>query len=112
VLEPTPDILGELGEARHPGQVLVGFAAETSDVETAGRFKLERKRVDLLVANEVGRPGTGFGSDRNHAAIIDSSGDDVAIRDWTKAELAAAVMDRVVAHLSSAASPGAPRERS
>ena len=98
-LEPTPDILGELGETRRPGQVLVGFAAETSDIDAAGRSKLERKGVDLLVANEVGRAGTGFGSETNHAAIIDTSGNDVALRDWTKAELAMAVVDRIVEHL-------------
>ena len=55
--------------------------------------------VDLLVANEVGRPGTGFGSDTNHAAILDATGDDVALRDWTKAELATAIVDRIVARL-------------
>ena len=47
----------------------MGFAAETTDVEAAGRDKLARKDVDLLVANEVGRAGTGFGADTNHAAI-------------------------------------------
>ena len=107
VLEPTPDILRELGESRRPGQVLVGFAAETTDVQAAGRAKLERKGVDLLVANEVGRPGTGFGSERNHAAILDSAGDDVAMREWAKVDLAAALVDRIVAHL-----PPLPAERS
>ena len=61
VLEPTPDVLAELGERRRAGQVLVGFAAETADVVAAGRAKLERKHLDLLVANLVGRDGTGFG---------------------------------------------------
>jgi len=99
VLEPTPDILGELGERRRAGQVLVGFAAETNDVEAAGRAKLERKRVDLLVANEVGRDGTGFGADTNHAAIVTTSDDGVALRDWTKTALAEAVVDRIAARL-------------
>ena len=53
--EPTPDILAELGERKRAGQILVGFAAETHDVESAGRDKLARKRLDLLVANR-GRP--------------------------------------------------------
>ena len=101
-LEPTPDILSELGETRRSGQVLVGFAAETSHIEARGRSKLERKGVDLVVANEVGRAGTGFGSETNHAAIIDTSGNDVPLRDWTKGELAHAVVDRIVAHLASA----------
>jgi len=101
VLEPTPDILAELGQARHPGQILVGFAAETDDVEAAGRAKLARKGLDLLVANAVGRPGTGFGTETNDAAILTAVGEDVALRRWTKPELAAAVWDRVAALLSS-----------
>lgn len=99
ILEPTPDILRELGMTRRPGSILVGFAAETADVEAAGRAKLVAKGVDLLVANEVGRPGTGFGSETNHAAILDTTGDDVPLRAWTKAELARAIVDRVVARL-------------
>ncbi|MET0801002.1 MAG: bifunctional phosphopantothenoylcysteine decarboxylase/phosphopantothenate--cysteine ligase CoaBC [Actinomycetota bacterium] len=99
-LEPTPDILRELAERRHPGQILVGFAAETDDVEAAGRGKLASKRVDLVVANEVGREGTGFGSDTNDAAILDGSGDDVAMRAWSKVELARAIVDRIAARLA------------
>ena len=98
-LEPTPDILAELGRARRPKVLLVGFAAETSDVERAGRSKLTSKGADVLVANEVGRPGTGFGSTTNHAAILDASGDDVGLREWTKAELAKAIVDRIAARL-------------
>ncbi len=75
-LEPT---------ARHPGAnwvsgaerpFLVGFAAETSDVEAHGREKLLRKGADVVVANEVGREGTGFGSDTNRAAILTRNGHD------------------------------------
>jgi phosphopantothenoylcysteine decarboxylase/phosphopantothenate--cysteine ligase len=98
-LEPTPDILAELGESRRAGQVLVGFAAETSDVEAAGRGKLERKHLDLLVANEVGRVGTGFGAQTNHAAIVSAGQDGVALQDWTKTALAEALVDRIVARL-------------
>jgi phosphopantothenoylcysteine decarboxylase/phosphopantothenate--cysteine ligase len=99
VLEPTPDVLAELGERRHEGQVLVGFAAETHDVEAAGRAKLDRKHLDLLVANLVGRDGTGFGSDTNEAAILSASGDDVAMRTWTKRELATTLCDTIAALL-------------
>jgi phosphopantothenoylcysteine decarboxylase/phosphopantothenate--cysteine ligase len=77
----------------------VGFAAETSDVEAAGRAKLASKGVDLLIANEVGRPGTGFGSDTDHAAVIDRAGNDVPLRRWTKAELATELLDRAVTRL-------------
>ncbi len=95
VLEPTVDILAELAETKGPAQVLVGFAAETDDVEDAGRAKLARKGVDLLVANQVGRPDTGFGADTNVAAIVAANGPDIATRSWSKAELSAAVWDRV-----------------
>jgi phosphopantothenoylcysteine decarboxylase / phosphopantothenate---cysteine ligase len=95
LLEPTPDVLSELAQGRRPGQVLVGFAAETHDVEAAGRDKLVRKGVDLLVANLVGEAGTGFGADTNRAAILSAAGDDEPMRTWTKAELAAAICDRI-----------------
>jgi phosphopantothenoylcysteine decarboxylase/phosphopantothenate--cysteine ligase len=98
LLEPTPDILGELGE-RRTDQVLVGFAAETEDLEQAGRRKLESKRLDLVVVNLVGREGTGFGADTNEAMLLAADGDDVPLRRWSKRELAAAVVDRVVALL-------------
>jgi phosphopantothenoylcysteine decarboxylase/phosphopantothenate--cysteine ligase len=101
VLEPTPDILSELGERKRPGQLLVGFAAETQDVESAGRGKLERKHLDLLVANLVGHEGTGFGSDTNEAAILAADGNDVAMRTWSKRELAAALCDRIAALLGA-----------
>lgn len=100
VLEPTPDILAELGESRRQGQVLVGFAAETDHVEEAGREKLVRKHLDLLVANEVGREGTGFDAETNDAAIVAAGGDDTPLRTWTKVELAIAICDRIVALLT------------
>jgi phosphopantothenoylcysteine decarboxylase/phosphopantothenate--cysteine ligase len=93
-LVPTQDILAELAAAKGD-RVLVGFAAETQDVERTGRDKLERKGVDLLVANEVGREGTGFGSDTNRAAIITLDGTDEPLREWDKHELASAICDRL-----------------
>jgi phosphopantothenoylcysteine decarboxylase / phosphopantothenate---cysteine ligase len=94
LLEPTPDILAELGE-RRTNQVLVGFAAETEDLERAGRGKLESKHLDLVAVNLVGRSGTGFGADTNEAMLLAANGEDVPLRRWTKRELARAVMDRV-----------------
>lgn len=93
-LEPTPDILRELGE-RKGERVLVGFAAETTDLEAAGRKKLTGKYLDLVVVNEVGKPGTGFGAETNRAMLLDAEGDDVPIREWTKRDLAAAICDRL-----------------
>jgi phosphopantothenoylcysteine decarboxylase/phosphopantothenate--cysteine ligase len=97
-LEPTPDILRELGE-RKGDRILVGFAAETEDLEGAGRQKLREKHLDLIVVNQVGEPGTGFDSDTNRASILSATGDDVPLREWTKRELAAAICDRLVALL-------------
>jgi phosphopantothenoylcysteine decarboxylase / phosphopantothenate---cysteine ligase len=98
-LEPTPDILQELG--RRPDRpFLVAFAAETGDVVGRGREKLRRKGADLVVANEVGRAGTGFGAETNRAAILSSAGGDDELREWTKAELAVAIVDRVAASLA------------
>ena len=93
-LVPTPDILRELGASRGGG-ILVGFAAETSDLEANGRRKLEEKGLDLIVVNEVGREGTGFGSDTNDAMILGRDGRDEPLRRWTKRELAVAICDRL-----------------
>jgi phosphopantothenoylcysteine decarboxylase/phosphopantothenate--cysteine ligase len=98
VLEPTPDILAELGE-RRAHQILVGFAAETEDLEGAGRRKLASKHLDLVIVNRVGRAGTGFGADANEALLLPASGDHEPLRSWRKRELAAAVLDRVAALL-------------
>jgi phosphopantothenoylcysteine decarboxylase/phosphopantothenate--cysteine ligase len=102
VLEPTPDIVAELGERKRAGQIVVGFAAETTDAETAGSEKLRRKHLDLLVANLVGRAGTGFGSSTNDAAIIGPTGTVEPMRTWTKDELARAILDRARDALRSA----------
>ncbi|MDQ4004962.1 MAG: bifunctional phosphopantothenoylcysteine decarboxylase/phosphopantothenate--cysteine ligase CoaBC [Actinomycetota bacterium] len=97
-LEPTPDILRELGE-RKGDTVLVGFAAETEDFENAARTKLREKHLDLVVVNQVGAPDTGFEADTNRAMVVGASGDDLPMRTWTKAELASAILDRVAAIL-------------
>ena len=98
-LVPTPDILRELGQ-RRDGGVLVGFAAETSDLEASGRRKLEDKGLDLIVVNEVGREGTGFGADTNNAMILARDSRDEPLQVWTKRELARAICDRVAGLLS------------
>jgi len=107
LLEPTPDILAELGE-RRGDQVLVGFAAETEDLEVAGRQKLTSKHLDLVVVNLVGRPDTGFGADTNEAMLLAKGGEDEPLRRWTKRELAAAVMDRVAGLLGPGATSVGP----
>jgi len=100
-LVPTTDILAELGEEAG-GPVLVGFAAETSgDLIGTARAKLRAKHLALVVVNEVGREGTGFGSDTNHAAIVAADGSDAPMRTWSKKELASAVCDRLVGLLAA-----------
>jgi phosphopantothenoylcysteine decarboxylase / phosphopantothenate---cysteine ligase len=92
VLEPTPDILAALGRARRPGQVLVGFAAETEDLAERAAAKLRGKGVDLVVANDVSAEGVGFAHDTNAVTIISAS----ATKELPlspKREIAEAVLD-------------------
>jgi phosphopantothenoylcysteine decarboxylase/phosphopantothenate--cysteine ligase len=93
-LEPTPDILQELG-AHKDGKVLVGFAAETEELTKNARAKLKAKNLDLIVVNPVGGPDSGFGSDTNRASIIDAAGEVQEIPLMTKAEMAETILDRV-----------------
>ena len=96
-LEPTVDILAELGRTKSPGQTLVGFAAETHDVAANAREKLTRKRADLLVANDVSAPATGFEHDTN-AVVIHSVDDALEVALTGKDAVADRVLDAVVAH--------------
>jgi phosphopantothenoylcysteine decarboxylase/phosphopantothenate--cysteine ligase len=98
VLEPTNDILAELGRRRRPDQTLVGFAAETGDVVAAATDKLARKGLDLIVANDVSVPGAGFEHDTNEVAILGASGmrQDVPLSD--KRAVARTVLDAVASH--------------
>jgi phosphopantothenoylcysteine decarboxylase/phosphopantothenate--cysteine ligase len=97
-LEPTEDILAELGERKPAGQTLVGFAAETTDVAANARAKLERKGADLLVANDVAAPSVGFEHDTNAVTVYDSAGGATEVPLASKAEVASRVIDAVVAH--------------
>jgi phosphopantothenoylcysteine decarboxylase/phosphopantothenate--cysteine ligase len=100
VMEPTPDILTGLVARRQPGQVLVGFAAETNDVIRRGRSKLRRKGVDWLVVNDVSAPGAGFDHDTNAVTILGADGSTTEIALTSKDAVANAVLDRVTAHQS------------
>ena len=71
--ERTIDILSAMTE-RKARQTIVGFAAETNDVETYARQKLQRKRLDWVVANDISKPGSGFGGDTNEALFIGADG--------------------------------------
>jgi phosphopantothenoylcysteine decarboxylase/phosphopantothenate--cysteine ligase len=97
VLARTTDILATLGErlgGGAAGPVLVGFAAETEEVVANAREKLRRKRCDLVVANAVGRPGSGFGTDRNRVTLVGPS--EIAEIEGTKDAVSDAILDWVV----------------
>ncbi len=98
VLEPTPDILAGLAARRAPGQVLVGFAAETHDALERGRRKLARKGVDLLVVNDVSAPGAGFDHDTNAVVILGADGSTTEVPLTSKDAVANAVLDKVIVH--------------
>ena len=104
VLEENPDVLAELVTARTPGQLLVGFAAETGDengtVLDHGRAKLARKGCDLLVVNAVG-PGKAFGQADNAGVILGSDGSEVDVAYGPKSLLAAALCDAIVSRLGA-----------
>ena len=94
-LEPTPDILAEVGK-RKERRILVGFAAETEDLVANARKKLQRKNLDLMVANDVSQPGAGFDSDTNAVKILDAQGGVEEIHLQAKRSVADRVLDRVV----------------
>ena len=96
-LVPTIDILAGLLERRRPGQTIVGFAAETDDVEANAAAKLARKPVDLLVVNDVSQAGSGFESDTNEVRIMSPSGSTQLVDQRDKRAVARAVLDAVVA---------------
>ncbi len=98
-LEPTADILAEAVAHRRPGQVIVGFAAESSDALANAREKLRDKRVDLLVLNDVSRPGAGFDVSTNEVVLLDSAGEQT-LSQRSKDEVAQAVLARVASLLS------------
>jgi len=94
-LEPTIDILAELGASRRPATTLVGFAAETSDVEAYARAKLVAKGADLIVANDVSADDVGFGHTTNAVTLVAADGvvRDIALT--SKDAVSVAVFDEV-----------------
>ncbi len=99
-LEQTPDIIAGLGATKRPGQVLVGFAAETDDLLLNAQGKLLRKRLDLVVANDVSAPGVGFQHDTNAVTLIGVGGVLQSVGLTDKRSVARAVLDQVVGLLN------------
>ena len=94
-LSPVPDIVAELSTLKHPHQRLIGFAAQSGDIITPALEKLQRKKLDAIVANPIDQPDSGFGSDTNHAVFIDRSGRQVHIPLGSKLQMAHQILDLV-----------------
>ncbi len=94
-LEPTPDILSELG--RNKGsRVLIGFAAETERVAESARAKLARKGADMIVANDVTQQGAGFDTDTNIVTLFLNDGREIALPKMSKSEVADRILDQAL----------------
>lgn len=94
-LVENPDVAATLGHEKREGQVFVGFAAETNDVIAHAQDKLVRKNLDMIVANDVTRPGAGFDVDTNIVTLITGEGQE-ALPMMTKAEVADQILDHVM----------------
>jgi phosphopantothenoylcysteine decarboxylase / phosphopantothenate---cysteine ligase len=98
-LEPTPDILAELGRAaqnENSGRVLVGFAAETDRVAENARGKLARKGADMIVANDVTQEGAGFDTDTNIVTIYLRDGREIALPKMSKFDVANRILNQIL----------------
>lgn len=93
VLENVGDIIAELADSKRDNQKLIGFAAQTGDIVTPAREKLQRKNLDAIVANPIDEIGSGFGSDTNKAIYIDKYGKEVEIPMCSKLEMAHRILD-------------------
>jgi phosphopantothenoylcysteine decarboxylase / phosphopantothenate---cysteine ligase len=103
-LEATDDVLAQVVAKRRAGQVIVGFAAETTDVVARGRAKLATKGCDLLVVNDVGQPGAGFDHETNEVVILGDDGTEVRVELTSKQEVASVLLDSVCRRLAQGAS--------
>ena len=95
-LVENPDIAAAVGAAKRPGQTLVGFAAETEHLLDNARRKLDKKNLDMIVANDVSRPGAGFNVDTNIATLLTRSGA-VECPLQSKRALAERILDEIMA---------------
>ncbi len=95
-LKKTPDILSEVSKNRHDGMLVVGFAAETNDVVEYARSKMEKKGLDLVVANDITKAGAGFNTDTNIATILTKSGGEIELPLMSKREMADRILDEIL----------------
>jgi len=94
-LDPTPDILAELGQKKGD-RLLIGFAAETENLTESARQKLKSKNCDMVVANLVNQEGTGFESDQNEVVLVLRTGETIPIARAPKREIADRIFDQVM----------------
>jgi phosphopantothenoylcysteine decarboxylase/phosphopantothenate--cysteine ligase len=94
-LQPVPDILAQLGSLKQPHQRLIGFAAQTGDIITPARQKLQDKKLDAIAANPIDLPNSGFASDSNRAVFLDAGGRQAEIPPCSKLQLAHHLFDFV-----------------
>jgi phosphopantothenoylcysteine decarboxylase/phosphopantothenate--cysteine ligase len=94
-LDPTPDILAEVG-SRKGDRLLIGFAAETTDMVAEARRKMQTKKADMVVGNVVNVAGTGFESDLNEVTLVMSTGETVPIPRAAKRDIAHAIFDHAL----------------
>lgn len=97
VFDANPDILAGLGAAKRDHQLLIGFAAETDDLRANAQAKLQRKNLDMIVANPVGTSGAGFASRTNRVLVVDRSGRTEEWPELDKTEVAWRIWDHLAA---------------
>ena len=116
-LEGTPDILADVARVKKSAgkdsqRILVGFAAETEEVAAHARAKLSAKQADLIVANDVTAPGSGFDHDTNVVTLYPADGSEIALPRMSKLDVAGRILDQVLelrrARVSAAAQSSAP----
>lgn len=98
--EPVPDILAMLAQRRRPDQLLVGFAAETENIEANALAKLDRKGVDLIAANSVAGPEGAFGNEMNRLILLGRDGFRQALGPATKAAVATQLIQALQTQLA------------
>ena len=95
-LKKTPDILSEVSRKRTKGMLVIGFAAETNDVVGYARSKMKKKRLDLVVANDITKAGAGFNTDTNIATILTRKGGEIELPLMSKREMADRILDEIL----------------
>ena len=93
-LVQTPDILQNFGK-RKGKRILVGFAAETENIEENALKKVIQKNLDMIVANDITKKGSGFGSEYNQVTIVFPDGNSIRSSKKTKSEISAMIMDTI-----------------